>query len=356
MATALQQLGTMRSADPQQLLALQGMLMQVVTQSQVKAVESQRRNEEKKKEEERHKLEAQQANLKTIEALRKKVEDEREAKKKAREEEKHRIIAQKKAEAAAAKEKALEEKRLKQEEEKKQKLAEKARKAEEERQRRIQEQAEKERKMLEERERIAKEEAERVKLEEEEKRRIEMVRVKMSGESVAWLQEQDKARELEEQRLAKMREEEEKAVQLIEEEIRWDSNDPEDISAEERTALEVIPKEGNLAGPTCGFSSPSAHHGMMRSPHQPISASPQYQGNFGYPNSHGSNSIAQSPQAMTPPSSGYTTAHRSPALQSIQQHNSSPYQQQPVQSPMNSSINQQTHIGLQQHNQMFIFI
>ncbi|EYB81461.1 hypothetical protein Y032_0383g381 [Ancylostoma ceylanicum] len=179
LTAAMQQLSTL-TTDPQKLLVLQQtLMMQVMTHNQVEAKRKQ--EEERKKEEER----------------KRKAEEEKEAKRRAKEEEKLKIIAQKKALAQCAKEKALEEKRLRLEEEKKQKLAEKARKAEEEREKRLQEQAERERLMREERERQAREEAERKKKEEEERQRLEEIRVKI---------EEEKARELEKQRQAQLRE------------------------------------------------------------------------------------------------------------------------------------------------------
>ncbi|RCN41903.1 hypothetical protein ANCCAN_12117 [Ancylostoma caninum] len=210
LTAAMQQLSTL-TTDPQKLLVLQQtLMMQVMTHNQVEAKRKQ--DEERKKEEER----------------KRKADEEKEAKRRAKEEEKLKIIAQKKALAQCAKEKALEEKRLRLEEEKKQKLAEKARKAEEEREKRLQEQAEKERLMREERERQAREEAERKKKEEEERQRLEEIRVKV---------EEEKARELEKQRQAQLREEEEKAAQLLEEEILLE--DPSEVPPERKLELEV---------------------------------------------------------------------------------------------------------------------
>ncbi|EPB72168.1 hypothetical protein ANCCEY_08731 [Ancylostoma ceylanicum] len=214
LTAAMQQLSTL-TTDPQKLLVLQQtLMMQVMTHNQVEAKRKQ--EEERKKEEER----------------KRKAEEEKEAKRRAKEEEKLKIvssvsvvvldllyifmrlffcfkIAQKKALAQCAKEKALEEKRLRLEEEKKQKLAEKARKAEEEREKRLQEQAERERLMREERERQAREEAERKKKEEEERQRLEEIRVKI---------------------------EEEKAAQLLEEEILLE--DPSEVPPERKLELE----------------------------------------------------------------------------------------------------------------------
>ncbi|KHJ95300.1 ectropic viral integration site 2A protein, partial [Oesophagostomum dentatum] len=113
ITAAMQRLSAL-TTDPQQLLVLQQtFLMQMMTHNQVEVKRKQ--EEEKRKEEERK---------------RKLAEEEKEAKRRAKEEEKLKLIAQKKALAQCAKEKALEEKRLRMEEEKKQKLAEKARKEE----------------------------------------------------------------------------------------------------------------------------------------------------------------------------------------------------------------------------------